>query len=605
MEPLQPQAADTVLANLMLAGQQQHQAGRLDEAAALYRRVLAQAPEHAGALGLLGLLHQQQGALEDALDCLRRAAQAEPAQAVFRLTLAHLLAEMGRPVEAEAACRQSLERDPGSFDAWLHLGRLCQNQGRHTEAVAALRHAAALRPGAVEAWHALGLAQMALEDWDGAHASFIQALEARPGDLGALCQFGVVLRHRGALAEAWRCFDRVLAREPRHALALFHLGTLHFNQRDWAPAIRCYEAALEAEPDLVEARQNLASIYLDAGQPEQARQHRDAAYRRRPVFTEPARRAPRRTVLVLWAAGKGNVPIDHLLPRAHTTRLICFIEYLGPEHERALPPYDYVFNAIGDVDVTGPTDGPARAFLARCGRPVLNRPEAVARTGRDAAAALLGGIDGVVVPRTAGFDTAVLQRELPATAGLDFPVIVRPANSHGGDHLVKLGDGAALRALVPFNAERYYATAYVDYRSADGFFRKYRMVFVDRQPWPYHLAIGPHWMVHYASADMEAHAWKLEEEARFLADPATALGPRAWAALQAIGHALDLDYAGIDFSLLPDGRLLLFEANATMLVHPEAADGPLAHKNRHVARIYAAFDALVDRVVAATKEKGA
>jgi hypothetical protein len=31
---------------------------------------------------------------------------------------------------------------------------------------------------------------------------------------------------------------------------------------------------------------------------------------------------------------------------------------------------------------------------------------------------------------------------------------------------------------------------------------------------------------------------------------------------------LDLEYAGIDFALTPDGSLLLFEANATMVVFP-------------------------------------
>ena len=72
-----------------------------------------------------------------------------------------------------------------------------------------------------------------------------------------------------------------------------------------------------------------------------------------------------------------------------------------------------------------------------------------------------------------------------------------------------------------------------------------------------------------------------------------AIGAEAWTAVQAIGAAMGLDYAGADFSLLPDGRVLLFEANATMLVHPEAADGKLAHKNPAIERIFAAFRAML------------
>jgi hypothetical protein len=41
--------------------------------------------------------------------------------------------------------------------------------------------------------------------------------------------------------------------------------------------------------------------------------------------------------------------------------------------------------------------------------------------------------------------------------------------------------------------------------------------------------------------------------------------------------------------VLADGTVLIFEANATMLVHPEKPDGPLAHKNPAIERIIAAF----------------
>jgi hypothetical protein len=116
------------------------------------------------------------------------------------------------------------------------------------------------------------------------------------------------------------------------------------------------------------------------------------------------------------------------------------------------------------------------------------------------------------------------------------------------------------------------------------------MIFVDRVAWPYHLAIGDHWLVHYVTANMLGHAGRREEERRFLDDPAAALGARALAALASIGARLDLDYAGIDFSLLPDGRVLVFEANATMVVHPETEGGALDYKNRPVREIFAAFD---------------
>lgn len=138
-----------------------------------------------------------------------------------------------------------------------------------------------------------------------------------------------------------------------------------------------------------------------------------------------------------------------------------------------------------------------------------------------------------------------------------------------------------------------YVTAFHDYASNDRLYRKYRVIYIDRKPYPYHLAISLHWLVHYFSADMEAHPWKRAEELRFLEDPRAALGERAFAVIEAIGQRMDLDYCGIDFTLLPDGRVLLFEANATMLVHPEDETSVLARKNPYVGRIFTAFGELV------------
>jgi hypothetical protein len=47
--------------------------------------------------------------------------------------------------------------------------------------------------------------------------------------------------------------------------------------------------------------------------------------------------------------------------------------------------------------------------------------------------------------------------------------------------------------------------------------------------------------------------------------------------------------------VLADGRILVFEANPVMLVHPEDEQGVLAFKNPFVARILDAFEALLSR----------
>ena len=101
--------------------------------------------------------------------------------------------------------------------------------------------------------------------------------------------------------------------------------------------------------------------------------------------------------------------------------------------------------------------------------------------------------------------------------------------------------------------------------------RKYRVMFIDGVAYPLHLAISAGWKVHYFTADMSRSSAHREEERRFLEDMPGVLGARAIQALGQIRATLGLEYAGIDFGLAPDGSLLLFEANATMVV---SAPGP-------------------------------
>jgi hypothetical protein len=118
------------------------------------------------------------------------------------------------------------------------------------------------------------------------------------------------------------------------------------------------------------------------------------------------------------------------------------------------------------------------------------------------------------------------------------------------------------------------------------------MMIVDGELYPLHLAIGDAWKVHYVSARMDDAANRAED-ARFLADPASMLGAKAMAALAAIRDALELDYAGIDFSLDARGRVVVFEANATMIVLPPGPEPIWDYRRAPVARVIDAVRTMV------------
>ena len=505
-------------------------------AAALFRRAIALAPANAYAWHYLGKAAEQQGDLADAITCLARAAALNPRFAPTHNDLGALLQQTGERAAALAALDQAIAIDPDYTTAHHNRGMLLAEMRRPEEAREAFRKVLAARQDSADAWHDVGAAHLSLSEYELAAAACRQALALDPGHLGAYATLAQALGHLHRSAEA---------------------------------------AAVRAEW----ARRQGVVVTRCRGEPPQAR------------------------VLLLGAAEFCNVPTGDLFDRA---RFETISLNLTPPAQadgdpalrrETLPPFDIVFNAIGDADRGSPFFACAADLCQKLDRPLLNPPGRVARTRRDALAALLDGIPGIVVPRTRRLARADMAAFAAAQTRLDRALLVRPAGSHGGDDLVRIEDRAALADYaqeVP--ADEYYLSDFWDYRGADGFFRKYRLIFVDRKVFPYHLAITGHWLAHYWRAEMAD--WMKREEEQFLADFPQAFRGTAADAVGEVARRVDLDYAGMDCTILPDGRVLVFEANATMLVHLRESRARFAYKHTHVPRIIAAVGEMVLRRIA-------
>ena len=479
--------------------------------------------------------------------------------------------------------------DEAARELQLALARLGAN-----EAAAALVHArraAELDEASALAWLVAGAALNGLGQPEPAALALERSIAIDPGWAAAHFSLGLSYLELDRLAPAETCLLRAVALDPANKEAHAALSTLYCRADRFEAGRESALAALKLDPHLLTAHQNLAAIFAREGRDDEARRHRDLAYGTRNLFVSTAPDALQH-VLVLMSADAGNTPDRYLLPADRYSRVRWFIEYAREAQFAALPDFDVVFNAIADPDLTARTAPNVARFLETCTRPVLNPPDRIGRTSRDQTAGLLTGIEGLVVPQTARIEAGALAThglvKAARLAGVAPPFLVRPVGSHGGQGLALITDGDDSVAIG-----EVYVTAFHDFRSADGLYRKYRMIFVDRRPLPYHLAIGPRWMVHYEKSGTAEHPDRLAEEDRFLADPDAALGAAAMAAIRAIGQAIDLDFCGLDFSIAPDGRVLVFEANATMLVHPELADGPLAHKNPAIETIFTAFRAML------------
>jgi hypothetical protein len=90
---------------------------------------------------------------------------------------------------------------------------------------------------------------------------------------------------------------------------------------------------------------------------------------------------------------------------------------------------------------------------------------------------------------------------------------------------------------------------------------------------------------------MANQQWMQQEEQAFLRNPSTVFNSMHDQALRAIRQRIGLEFFGIDCGLDRLGNLVVFEVNASMLVHDHNENFP--YKAPFVLRIKLAFDEML------------
>ena len=177
-----------------------------------------------------------------------------------------------------------------------------------------------------------------------------------------------------------------------------------------------------------------------------------------------------------------------------------------------------------------------------------------------------------------------------------FPIIARPVDSHGGKGLEKLETTAEVENYLARNVvPEYYLSRFVEYRSPDGCYRKYRIAVIDGVPFASHLAISDHWMIHFLNAGMGESAEKRREEADFMDRFECEFAARHGRAFAEMATLSGLEYFGVDCGETPDGKLLLFEADTSLIVHNMDSPVEFPYKARHMRSLFEAFRAMLTR----------
>jgi Flp pilus assembly protein TadD len=430
-----------------------------------------------------------------------------------------------------------------------------------------------------------------------ARNAYIEILARAPSHRVALNNLGTLLHATGYRTAARTAYTEAAGRHPNDPMSHVNLANVLYETGEFASAREHYETALRLEPDHPEAHQGLAYVLGELGDSEGAAWHRRKGFEQRSVMTLPYRGdGPPVRVLLLVSALGGNIPTRNFLDDRVFETIVVVAEFY--DRNRPLPRHELMFNAIGDADLGKDALATVQSLATLSGARVLNAPAAVLATGRADNAKRLSRLPGVIAPATVTLPRDLLTGMEAGSAlaghGLQFPLLLRSPGFHTGRHfeLVERGSDLAEAAAKLPGAE-LTAIQYLDSRGVDGKARKYRVMMIDGRLYPLHLAVSSHWKIHYVTAEMADYPEHRAEDAEFLQNMPAVLGPRGMSALEQIQTALGLDYAGVDFGLSKSGELLLFEANATMVVNPPEPDARWDYRRPAVERIFTAVRKLL------------
>ena len=447
-------------------------------------------------------------------------------------------------------------------------------------------------PNALGARHERAALLRELGAFEEAKRDYLELIRRKPDDFGALNDFGTLVLNAGYASAARSLFEEAVRRHPDNPRGRVNLGNLLLMMEEYELARSHFEAALRAEPDHIHAHRGLGNLLANMGDAGGARRHHDLGFGKDFLAVLPYRGVgvPVRVLLLVSAKG-GNTPTASLLDDKVFATTVLVADYY--DGKVPLPPHDIVFNGIGDADLCRESLAAAVAIVARTARPVINNPDAVTRTGRLNNVERLRGIPHLIVPRMAKVPRQYLAGQgaakIVAAHGLHFPLLVRAPGFHTGRHFVRTTGAEELAATIgKFPGDEVWLIEQIDARDGDRLYRKFRVMIVERELYPLHLAIAHDWKVHYYTADMAQSADNRAKEAPFLNDMAGVVGARGMAALQRIADTLGLDYGGIDFAVDARGNILFFEANATMVMVPLPADEKWDYRRAAFDKVFAA-----------------
>ena len=236
------------------------QHGYLDQAAASFEQVIADAPEDAEAYYNLGTLNLRRNKLSDAQRYLEQTVKLRPNYPEAWNNLGMISGQQGHDDEAVRNFKQSLLLRPDFAIALLNLGNLYRRMGNYDEAGQLLNRALELEPDDPEVNYGLGMFYAMQDQTDKAAHYLTAAVDLRPDYPEALNNLGILFARGRNYPKAEEQFKTCIRVAPTFDQSYLNLARLYVSESDRVKAREVLEDLLRIEPEHPAARRALEML---------------------------------------------------------------------------------------------------------------------------------------------------------------------------------------------------------------------------------------------------------------------------------------------------------------------------------------------------------
>lgn len=187
-----------------------HRQNRLNEAKALYEKILRMDPNQVDTLYTFGVLYMNQNQNHQAIVFFKKAISIKPHAAYYN-NLGIVLSNEGDNNEAIKTFKKAIELDPNYANAYHNLALVFQKEEKLEQASEMLHKTIAINPHYARAYNTLAIILNKQNKFDEAIKMYEKAISIHPSYADAYYNLGIVFKDLNKLNDAMVMFDKSIS----------------------------------------------------------------------------------------------------------------------------------------------------------------------------------------------------------------------------------------------------------------------------------------------------------------------------------------------------------------------------------------------------------